>query len=352
MQKGVCLENKEVFTIKYKKMIITIGTIVAVYFGFKYLLPLFVPFIFAYFVAWVLRPIVSFLNKRFKFPLLFGGSISLFLLIIMLGTILFYLGRLFFNQLILFLKNIPIYQTYVTSQVEYLCVGFDKLLGLTAGTSRGMFNGSMDSLLSVIQTSLLPKMTLQTLRFAIGAMELFTIIIIVLVSTLLFIKDMEEYKKGLKKSEFYSKVHRITKKLSETGAAYLKTQVVIMVMIAVICAIALFILKNPYAILIGLAIGLLDAFPILGSGMVLVPWSVIMLFQKNYLAAAVLMSAFLICQLLREVVEPKMLGDKLGIKPIYSMMAMYIGVQLFGLTGFFLGPLGLVIIQTVVKTYT
>lgn len=345
------MENKEVFFIKNKKLIITIGTIVAVYLGFEYLLPLFVPFIFAYFVAWLLRPVVGFLHRRLKVPLALGGSISLLFLIIMVGILIIYISRLIFEQLTLFLKNIPVYQVYITSQIDYLCIGCDKLFGLTSGTSRGVLNDSLSSLVAVIQTQLLPKMTLQTLRFAIGATELFALLLIILVSALLFIMDMEQYKEGLRSSEAYRKIHRITKKLSETGTAYIKTQVIIMTMIGIICTLALFILKNPYAILIGIGIGIFDAFPILGSGLILVPWSIVMLLQKNFFAAAVLMSAYLLCQLLREIVEPRLLGNKLGIRPIYSMMAMYIGVQLFGVTGFFLGPLGLIIIRTVVKLY-
>lgn len=350
--RGDCLETKEFLTKKNKKLIITIGTIVAVYFGFKYLLPLFVPFIFAYFVAWILRPIVSYLHRRLKVPVAIGGSISLLLLLIMLGTGIFYIGRMFINQLVLFLKNMPVYEAYISNQVEYICVGGDKLLGLTSGTMRGFFDNSMDSLLNMVQNTLLPKMTMQTLKVAIGAFEFFTLIIIVIVSILLFIKDMESYKEGFRKSPFYSQIHKITKKLSSTGTAYLKTQVIIMGIIAVICVAALFIIKNPYAILIGIAVGVFDAFPILGSGLILVPWSIVLLFQKNYFDAAILMSAYLVCQFVREIVEPKLLGNKLGIKPIYSMMAMYIGVQLFGFAGFFLGPFGLIIIRTVIKTYT
>ncbi len=76
-----------------------------------------------------------------------------------------------------------------------------------------------------------------------------------------------------------------------------------------------------------------------------------MLIQKKFIDAAVIMSIFLLCQIVREILEPKLLGDKIGVKPIYSMIAMYVGVQLFGVIGFFLGPLSLVIIKTVIATY-
>jgi sporulation integral membrane protein YtvI len=190
-------------------------------------------------------------------------------------------------------------------------------------------------------------MTQQTIRIAFSIAGLIAIILIILIATVLFVKDMEEYKAGLKKSEFYPAVHKITTKLSDTGIAYMKTQFIIMTIIAGVNAIGFFLLKNPYALLIGICVGVFDAFPVLGSGLILVPWSIVMLLQKDFAAAATIMTIFALCQVIREIIEPRLLGNKIGIKPIYNMMAMYVGLKLFGVTGFFLGPLSLVIIRTV-----
>ena len=334
-----------------KKLLLTFGTIIAVYVGMKYLLPLFVPFLFAYFIAWLLRPVVGFLHQKLKIPLVVGGGFGVLVLLLAISVILCYLGRILFNQVILFLRNVPIYQQYFTQQVDVICVAGDKLFGFKDGSLKLVVSDGMDTLVKYVQVNILPKMTVQTIKIAIGLAEVFAIFLIILVATILIIKDMEEYKAGLRKSEFYPAVHKITKKLSDTGIAYMKTQMILMSIIAVINAVGFFILKNPYALLIGIAVGIFDGFPVLGSGLILVPWAIVMLIQRQFIDAAVIMSMFLLCQIVREILEPKLLGDKIGVKPIYSMIAMYVGVQLFGVIGFFIGPLSLVIIKTVLKAY-
>ena len=345
------MEKKEKFTKNQKKILLTIGTIIAVYVGMKYLLPLFVPFLFAYFIAWLLRPVVGFLHRKLKIPLVVGGGLGVLVLLLTVSVILCYLGRILFDQVVLFLRNIPIYQQYITQQIDGFCCASDKLFGLKDGSIKLIVNDGLNSMVEYVQVNILPKMTVQTIKIAIGLAGTLAIFLIILVATILIIKDMEEYKAGLRKSEFYPAVHKITQKLSDTGIAYMKTQLILMSIVAVINAIGFFLLKNPYALLIGIFVGIFDAFPVLGSGLILVPWAIVMVLQKEFISAAVIMSIFLLCQLVREVLEPKILGDKIGIKPIYSMIAMYVGVQLFGLLGFFLGPLSLIIIRTVLKTY-
>lgn len=343
------MENKLCLSKKQKKLFILFGTVIAVYLGMKYLLPLFVPFIFAYFFAWLLRPIVSVLHRKLKIPVVIGGTIGVLLFSIVVFTILFFLGRVLFNQIILFFKNIPAYEQYLAGTIDGVCKTFDKMLHVESGSARGLFDQGMNSITVYIQSDLLPRLTEQTIKVAISVAGFFAILLVILVATVLFIKDMEEYKAGLRKSEFYPAVHKITAKLSDTGIAYLKTQLILMSIIATINTIGFIIIKNPYALLIGIFVGAFDAFPVLGSGLILVPWSIIMLLQKNFLAAAIIMTVFVLCQIVREILEPRLLGNRIGIKPIYDMIAMYVGVQLFGVIGFLLGPLSLVIIRTVLK---
>ncbi|MDE7212278.1 MAG: AI-2E family transporter, partial [Lachnospiraceae bacterium] len=69
----------------------------------------------------------------------------------------------------------------------------------------------------------------------------------------------------------------------------------------------------------------------------------------DYTQAVVLFLMFLICQVLREVLEPKLLGGKLGIRPVTMMLAIYAGVKLFGVAGVFLGPIGLLLVRGIME---
>jgi predicted PurR-regulated permease PerM len=83
--------------------------------------------------------------------------------------------------------------------------------------------------------------------------------------------------------------------------------------------------------------------------MILIPWTIIMLINGNIFAAAVLITVYLLSQIIREVAEPKLIGNKIGIRPLYTLISMFIGLKLFGAAGFILGPIGLIIIIAILS---
>ena len=142
---------------------------------------------------------------------------------------------------------------------------------------------------------------------------------------------------------------QIKQELSGAGIAYVKTQVILILLVSTVCTLGLLLIKNNYAMLFGVTIGIFDAFPVLGSGFILVPWAVISFIKGKAFSGAILLTLFGICQFMREYLEPKLLGGKMGIRPVQSLMAVYIGYELFGVFGLFLGPFGLVLIKSIWK---
>ena len=134
------------------------------------------------------------------------------------------------------------------------------------------------------------------------------------------------------------------------GTAYLKTQCILMLLVGLVCTVGFLFVKREYALLLGIGVAVFDAFPVLGSGLVLVPWAVVCLLQGEYASMAILIVMYLLCLVIREGLEPKLLGNRIGIPPLYTLMAVYVGVELFGLWGVILGPFGLVIIRAVLDT--
>jgi len=169
------------------------------------------------------------------------------------------------------------------------------------------------------------------------------------VAAILIVKDLPGFHERYEKNDIYKDFHEVASKLSEAGIAYLRSQLIIMAIVAVICVLGLTLMKNEYALLVGVGIAVMDALPVLGSGIVFIPWAIIMLISGKIYAAAFLITTYLICQIIREVLEPKLIGNRIGIKPIFTLISMYIGIKLFSIAGFFLGPVGLVIIVTIYK---
>lgn len=334
---------------KLKYLYILCITTIGVFLGFKFMIPLFAPFLFAYFFAWILSPLVRFLVEKIKMPKLTAAILSLTFAGGAIVWVIGYLGNILVAQILILLRNLPIYLNMAVGKIDAFCRGFDRLLGIQIGTMKGVLDDNMESILIVVRTKVIPTLTTRSLYLALGIVEIVGIILVVIVTILLILKDNDMYKESFKKLTFYDEIHIVTGRLSDTGIAYLKTQAILMALIAVICSLGLMLTRNKYALLIGIGIGIFDAFPILGSGLILVPWGIISLFNQDIYTAAILFTLYLICQLIRQFLEPKLLGNRIGIQPVYTLMSMYVGFSLFGFVGFFLGPIGLIIIITIMK---
>jgi sporulation integral membrane protein YtvI len=329
---------------------LTISLITAcVYLGFRYLLPLIFPFLVAYFLSWIIRPVTEMLYRRLRIPKIFGGSLSLMLLLGVFGTAFCMLINILIKQAILFIRNFPVWLSMIAGKLDSICDYMDGLLGCSGGTMRNNVDDNLMQTVNMVKTDIIPKLTKHSVSITIKLVAVIGIVLIVLVAAVLIVKDLSSVREKFEKNPMYQEIHKVTEKLSEAGIAFLRCQLIIMSVVAVICICGLYLIKNDYPVLLGLGIALLDALPILGSGMVFIPWSIIMLIDGNIFTAAILFTIFLVCQIVREVLEPKLIGNRIGIKPLYTLMAMYVGLKLFGVAGFFLGPIGLLIIITVYK---
>ena len=341
---------------QYKKLVRLAIIVGIVYLGFRFLLPLFFPFLLAYVIAVVLRKPVRFLWRRLRVKPAVGGAILLTVFLFLTGGAIAYAVKLLLQQFADFAGNYDIYADEWNGYVENACVYFDSMFRLDRGSTFSVLRDGLDGIVLFFQEELIPFLTKNSLRAAISVTELVAAVVIIFVAVLLFLTDMQGGGERTSEAEseqekpilhFVEKEWRQVKhELSGAGIAYVKTQVILILLVSITCSLGLFLIKNPYAALFGVAIGVFDAFPVLGSGLVLVPWAVISFIRGNVFAGAVLLTLYGICQFMREYLEPKLLGGKMGIRPVQSLMAVYIGYELFGVLGLFLGPFGLVLIKS------
>lgn len=321
----------------------------SVYLGFRFILPLILPFIFAYLLAWIIKPSTEFLYKKAKIPRIIGGSISLGILVFIIGLGLFYLVNLLIKQAVNFARNIPAFLNIIAGKLDNICNSCDEIFGLVAGSARAIMDEHIMKMVDKVKVEIIPGMTTRTLSLTIYMIGFVGVILIILISSVLIIKEIPELRRKYENSYLYKDINKVTVSLADAGIAYLRAQLLIMVLVAICCVTGFVLIGNEYALLLGVLIAVLDALPLIGSGMVLIPWSVIMLINGNIFAAAVLITVYLICQIVREVAEPKLIGNRIGIKPLYTLISMYIGLKLFGIVGFILGPIGLIIIITIFR---
>lgn len=134
-------------------------------------------------------------------------------------------------------------------------------------------------------------------------------------------------------------VQEAWRRIRGTLGCWLKAQGKLMGLTFLILLSGFVILRIPYALLWALGVCLVDAFPILGTGTVLVPWSILSFFQGDRLLAFGLLGLYAVLALSRSVLEPKLLGKHLGLDPLITLMALYVGFRLWGVPGMILAPI-------------
>jgi sporulation integral membrane protein YtvI len=149
--------------------------------------------------------------------------------------------------------------------------------------------------------------------------------------------------------ESRSKMDAVLNHLREAVIGFLKAQILISVLTYIVALIGLLFLNAGYPLAIALIIIIVDLLPILGTGSVLVPWAAFSFIQGDMRLAIGLLVLFLTITIFRRIVEPKIVGDAVGISALSALASLYIGFKLIGVTGLFLGPVVIIFFQALKK---
>ncbi|OJF17083.1 MAG: hypothetical protein A6D91_10650 [Bacillaceae bacterium G1] len=126
---------------------------------------------------------------------------------------------------------------------------------------------------------------------------------------------------------------------------YIRGQVIIAAVVFAMTFVGLLMLRVPYALAIAAVIAVVDFLPFLGSGLILLPWAAWALFKHELFFGFGLIVVYTAITLLRRIIEPKVLGDSLGISTLTVLLSMVIGFSFMGVLGLLVGPVVAVVIK-------
>lgn len=336
---------------KQKRAISLIGITGAVYFVFRYLLPLVIPFFVAWILARIVWPFVRMLNRRFRIPIVWGAMLGVGLLCIAVLWILWMIGEKLLEQTVYLVENLPIYIENICTIMNGLCENVERFFHLSDGCMMEQIEQLTLELQSELAKKALPYIMNRSVPLVSGLIDLFTAGTIAILAAVLILQERDRIKKWKQTSLFRREIQLLTSRLGIVGGAFVKTEGSIMIITMAVCMIGLTWMGNPYGILVGVLIGLIDVLPVFGSGTVFIPWILWELLCGNFIKALELSGIYLVCYVVREVLEAKLLGHYTGISSLETMIAIYIGWQLFGVIGLFLGPIGWILIKEIDKTW-
>ena len=346
---------------KLKKILLIVGITGAVYGGFKYFLPLVIPFLLAYGTALWLRPSVRFIEfrsgfkfrgKKYRIPAGVIGGIELALLFGLLAVLLYLGGRRLMVETRLLFDRFPEWLVWLDQWLTGICRDAEHMFGFHEGYLVRLAQEAVDSLGGAFKQSTMPLLMTNSMAIMKNIVEAVVVIIIFFVAAILSLQEMDEMRERRSRSTFHREFSLLGRRLVTVVNAWLKTQLVIMTITSVLCVAGLFLIGNPYAILFGIGIGLLDALPIFGTGTVLIPWGILLIANKEWGKAIVILGLYVVCYFLRQIMEAKIMGNQVGLTALETLASMYVGLKLFGIAGFLLGPIGLILIEDLLELYS
>ena len=328
-----------------KKFFSVLLFFLAAWLGLRYLLPLFFPFVLGFGLAVAAEPMVAFLTRRAGLPRSVSAGISVSMTFLFLAGVLLLLCAFVLRQLRALAGILPNLEQTAVSGTELLR---SWLLGLAARTPQsvrpllseninGIFSGGTallgravryllglaGNLLSHIPDSAFSLFTTVISGFMISA-KLHKIRLFLL-SRL----PRERLKAAL---AFLGRVRQVV-------FSWLKAQAKLVGVTFLLLALGFSLLRISHGLLWAAVVSLVDAFPVLGTGTVLLPWSLISLLQGDGARAVGLLGIYVTVTVIRSVLEPKLLGRHLGLDPLVTLMALYAGFKLWGIGGMILSPL-------------
>ncbi len=341
---------------KYLKIFCNLAWALVVLLLFLFVLPrvlvFFMPFVVGFILSLIANPMVRFLEKKIKINRKYGTMVIIVCVIaavVLLGYGIFaglaigirgfmdYLPTMSANaqteiiaaidslenmmQKIPFLQNINVSELdkNVTNTLSGLVVGEDSITVTTLG-------GIAKSL---------PNMLVS------GVMGL--------LATYFFIADRDKLAErisGHLPDSMTERTMQMYAHILKAVGGYFKAQFKIMGVIYVVITIGLILLRVKYAWLIGFGIAFLDMLPVFGTGTVLTPWAIVKFFSGNYGQAVGMLVLYVVSLLVHQLIQPKLIGESIGMNPFATLFFMYIGYQFYGVTGMIIAiPLGMLLIN-------
>ena len=321
------------------------------------------PFIIAIVIAMIISPAVYFLEKKWKFPRALAVITSLLIMISIFAGLITLLiaeivdGANYFSTVVpehtrTFIEYI---QNFFASQIipfyERLASTFNNLDSGQQGTIMESISKAGSSI-TESATSFLQNFFLKLPALVSWIPNAATVLVFSVLATFFISKDQEKLLEMLRKiipEKVKYSGNRVFTDLKKALFGFVKAQFTLISITLVIVLIGLLILRVKYAITIALIAGIFDILPYLGTGTVFVPWIIYEIIMGNYGFALGLGILYTVVVVQRQLMEPKILSSSIGMNPLATLIALFVGFKLIGFLGLILGPVVLVFITTLYR---
>ena len=328
-------------------------TLIVVFLLFKLGIFLF-PFVLAFIFSMITQPIARFINKKTHLSAKVSTIISIVAFFLVLFGLMSVVSIKFIEEIYNLSKNLrgssaqfnelwnkSLDQGFV--YIDYLPKEFITQIQSYTGE---FINFAARSATTFVN---------QTIRFITSIPTLIIYTSITILSTLLMSLDKNDIVKFLEHQfpiSWLNKIYNIKRDILSVFGSYLRAQLILVAIcfFELLVALNLFLslgLNVKYPLIFSIVISLIDALPILGAGAILIPWSIFSFITGDIKLGFALLILYVIVLAVRQLLEPKLISQKIGVHPLVTLVSMYSGFKLLGIIGFLIGPIVMIILKNV-----
>ncbi len=309
------------------------------------ILHLFLPFVLGYLFSLLVNPLADALGKRFHLPRTASAVIVILLTLGVIGGIITYIILKIVGEVRSIYDNFPAIYVNITSAWREISARFSNIYEVMPQAIQEALDGFGDNFFASLSGLLdgeYSSIFKSAGNIAKDVPGIFVAVIVFILSSFFMISDSATVDKALHKvfsNSFCEKAEAAKLEIKRYVGGYIKAQLIIMLFAFIILFIGFNILDIDYSLLIALGTAFLDALPFFGSGAVLWTWAAISFLTSEFGRGVGLVIIYLCVIFTRQMIEPKIVSQKIGMNPILTLMAMYVGYKLFSIGGMIVGPL-------------
>ena len=327
------------------------ATVLFIYVGIKAIF-YFMPFVIGWFLSVIAGPPVTFLEKKLKIMKRLGSAITIILVLALCIGLIYLIISQIWEEISVLIRNFP-------SMYHDLERGLNQI-GTQGNTLFERFpeqiQNSWATLMNNLDdtaSSLIGRIGEPTIEVAGNVAKRIPSVligtIVAFVSAYFFIADKENLGEWVKKvvpKSITSRLLLVGENLKYAMGGYFKAQFKIMGVVFAILLVGFTLMQIRFSILLAIAIAFLDFLPFFGTGTALIPWAIYKFLVGDYKMVAALVILYGVTQLVRQLIQPKLVGDSMGLNPLYTLFLLYLGYRVGSILGMiFAVPVGLILLN-------
>lgn len=316
------------------------------------ILVFFLPFIIGWIISAIANPAVRFLEEKIKFKRKTTSAIAIILILAIVISIVYGIGYFLITQGIGFFTSIPKMWPSLEKDLDEFGDKINNIfryLPDSAVSSINNFGNTLEKYVSDLVSGLGTPTINAVSNVAKGLPSVIISVIMCVLSAYFFTTDrntlLEKAQKFIPKVA-YDKLEVVVRGMKKAVGGYFVAQFKIEIWIYLITFIGLMILRIDFAAIIALGIAVLDLLPFFGAGLIMVPWAIISFVNGDYFVAAGLLVVWGIGQIFRQIIQPKIVGDQVGLNPLPTLFLLFIGFEFGSMFGMIIAvPIGIIVVS-------